>query len=99
MGMPQLLSTSTAIRLVTLFVAFPIGVHFFGFPGAVWAIVLSHFSWVPLQLIYKVLYKLFDLRKEMIALSFILVGALAGKGVVQILPNLVFTGDGKGVFS
>ncbi len=86
MGMPQLLSTSTAIRLVTLFVAFPIGVHFFGFPGAVWAIVLSHFSWVPLQLIYKVLYKLFDLRKEMIALSFILVGALAGKVVVQILP-------------
>jgi O-antigen/teichoic acid export membrane protein len=86
MGMPQLLSTSIAIRLVTLFVACPIAAHFFGFPGAVWAIVLSHFSWVPLQLIYKVLYKLFDLRKEIIALSFILVGALAGKVIVLILP-------------
>jgi hypothetical protein len=81
-----LLSMSTAIRLVTLFVGFPIAAHFFGFPGAVWAIVLSHFSWVPLQLVFKVLYKLFDLRKELIALSFILVGALAGKVMVLILP-------------
>jgi O-antigen/teichoic acid export membrane protein len=86
MGMPQLLSTIIGIRLVTLFAAFPVAVHFFGFPGAVWAIVLSQFSWVPLQLAYKVLYKLFDLRKELMALSFVLVGALAGKVIVLILP-------------
>jgi O-antigen/teichoic acid export membrane protein len=86
MGMPKLLSAITATRLVALFVGFPIAAYLFGFPGAVWAIVLSHFSWVPLQLVYKVLYKLFDLRKELISLSFILVGALAGKAIVLILP-------------
>jgi O-antigen/teichoic acid export membrane protein len=85
-GMPQLLSTSIGIRLVTLFLTFPIASHYFGFQGAVWAIVLSHFSWVPLQLIYKVLYGLFDLRRELAALTFILVGAVSGKVIVLLLP-------------
>jgi len=86
MGMPQLLSASTGIRLITLFSAFPILDHFFDINGALWAIVISHFSWVPLQLMYKMLYRLFDLQKEILALSFILFGLLAGKLLVFILP-------------
>jgi O-antigen/teichoic acid export membrane protein len=87
MGMPQLLSTSIAIRLVALFAGFPVGVHFFGFSGGVWAIVLSNFSWVPLQLVYKILYKLFDLKKELVALSYVLIGALAGKVITMVLSG------------
>jgi len=74
LGMPQLLSKIIAIRLFTLFLITPIAFHFFGLLGALWAIVLSHFSCLPPIIFYKVKYGLFNLRKELLLLPMVLLG-------------------------
>jgi O-antigen/teichoic acid export membrane protein len=78
LGVPRLLSLVGAIRLIALFLLTPIGFHFFGLPGALWGIVLSHFSWMPTTFFFKVQYKLFDLRMELLLLPVMLVGMGVG---------------------
>lgn len=78
LGVPRLISYIGAVRLVTLLLMVPVGFHFFGLVGALWGIVLSHFSWLPLAITYMVKFDLFDLRKELIPLPFVLAGIVAG---------------------
>jgi O-antigen/teichoic acid export membrane protein len=89
LGIPRLLSLVGTIRLISLFLLTPIGFHLFGLPGALWGIVLSHFSWVPTTFIFKVKYKLFDLRKELLLLLFVLVGIAAGKILNSAIATVV----------
>jgi O-antigen/teichoic acid export membrane protein len=74
LGMPGLQTTTTFIRLILLFVGTPIGFRLFGLPGAISAIVISHFASLPIIIFYNVRHQLFDLRKEIAALGFVLVG-------------------------
>jgi O-antigen/teichoic acid export membrane protein len=78
LGMPRVLSITIAIRLVTLFVATPVGFHYFGLPGALWGIVLSHFSYLPTLIYYSVKFDLFDVRKELFLLPMVVVGLGVG---------------------
>lgn len=78
LGMPRLISILAAIRLAMLFLITPVGFHFFGLPGAIWAIVLSYISYVPVTLFYKVKHGLFDLRRELLPLPAVLAGVVAG---------------------
>jgi len=80
LGMPQVLSHVSSIRLVSLFLLTPIGFYFFDLPGALWAITLSQLSWLPMQIAYKIKYGLFDLKKELLQLMALLVGIFAGAG-------------------
>jgi O-antigen/teichoic acid export membrane protein len=79
LGMPRLLSNIIAIRLITLFLVTPVGFHTFGLPGALWGIVLSHFSCLPTIIFYKVKHGLFDLRKELFVLPLVLAGMVVAK--------------------
>jgi O-antigen/teichoic acid export membrane protein len=79
LGMPQLLSNITAVRLAALYLMTPIGFHFFGIHGAIWGIVLSNFACVPPTVLYAVRHGLFDVRKELYLLWTLPVGIFLGK--------------------
>lgn len=78
LGVPEAMSHTSAIRLAALCVLVPAGFHFFGLPGALWAIVLSHFSWLPAAMAFAVRRGLFDARKELLLPPALLLGAAAG---------------------
>ena len=79
LGRPQLNSHIQAVRLVALFTAMPLGFHFFGLPGALWGSVFSQFLTVPIIVIYSVQHGILDLRKELLLLPTIAVGAGIGE--------------------
>jgi hypothetical protein len=59
------MSRICVIRLVALGLLTPVGFHFFALEGALWAIVLSHFSTLPTTIAFVVRHRLFDLRREL----------------------------------
>jgi len=79
LGMPQLLSHTISIRLVSLLTLMPMGFYFFEFYGALWGIVLSNFLFLPLVLSYAAHHDVLDIRKELAFLPIILVGFAAGE--------------------
>jgi O-antigen/teichoic acid export membrane protein len=79
LGVPHLLSAVIAIRLATLFVATPIGFHSFGIVGALWGIVLSHFAYLPIIILYNVRHRIFDVRTELFMLPLVAAGLMAGR--------------------
>jgi O-antigen/teichoic acid export membrane protein len=85
LGEPAQVSAVCAIRLVALCAAVPLGWHFFGLPGALWAIVLSYFSTLPTTIAFVVRHGLFDARKEVALLPAFLVGLGAGQALTYAL--------------
>jgi O-antigen/teichoic acid export membrane protein len=81
LGLSRLHSHLVGVRLAALFVAMPLGFHFFGLPGAIWGAVLSHYSMVPFTFAYGARERLLDLRKEVLALPAVGLGALLGIGI------------------
>lgn len=84
MGNPKILSHIIAVRLITQFVAVPIGFHYFGLPGALWALVISHLSTLPVTIVNSVRYGLFDSGKELLLLAVVVLGAGVGAAVSTI---------------
>lgn len=79
------------IRMITLFIALPLGFHFWGLEGAVWGIVLSYFSSLPLIVYYASSLGLFDWRKELLSLSAVIAGLISGEalnGVLALVMHL-----------
>jgi O-antigen/teichoic acid export membrane protein len=87
LGKPQLNSSIFAVRLVSLFVAMPVGFHFFGLPGALWASVSSQFLCLPMIIFYNVRHGLFDLRQELLLLPVVLAGMGAGSLLAFLSRN------------
>jgi O-antigen/teichoic acid export membrane protein len=85
LGEPAQMSAICAIRLVALGAAVPLGWHFFGLPGALWAIVLSYFSTLPTTLAFVVRHRLFDLRQELALIPAFLAGLGAGQALTYVL--------------
>jgi O-antigen/teichoic acid export membrane protein len=79
LGKPSLQTNIVLARLVVLFAGTPIVSHYFGLPGAVLTIVLSHFVSLPIIIFYNVRHQLFDLRKEIYMVGFIFAGLGCGK--------------------
>nr|WP_271605734.1 oligosaccharide flippase family protein [Bradyrhizobium sp. CCBAU 11434] len=77
-----------SVRVVTLFVALPVGFAVGGFAGAVWGVVASYFSSIPLVLIYARSVGLFRLRSELRPIPVMLVGLLAG-GMVRFAATRI----------
>jgi hypothetical protein len=63
---------------VAVCAAVPLGWHFFGLAGALWAIVLSYFSTLPTTIAFVVRHGLFDARKELVLLPAFLAGLALG---------------------
>ena len=81
MGMPRLFSHIIAIQSCSIFVFMPVGFHYFGAQGALWGIVLSYFSSLPVIIFYKIKYGLFNAGKELLLLTAVPAGIMAGKAL------------------
>jgi O-antigen/teichoic acid export membrane protein len=79
MGMPRLQSDIIGVRLISLILATFIGFKFFGFQGALWGIVFSHLSYIPIIVYYNIRHHLFDIRAELYLLAIVPIGLGAGK--------------------
>ena len=78
LGVPRLQSDIVLVRLVALVVATPIGFRWAGLEGALWGIVFSHFSYLPIIVYYNLKHQLFDLRKELYLMFIVPLGLAAG---------------------
>lgn len=78
LGRPGVLVKLIVIRAVTLFVLLPLAFNEYQMSGALWAIVISSFSSVPLTFLFKKELNLLDMRKELIVMPVFLVGAGVG---------------------
>jgi O-antigen/teichoic acid export membrane protein len=86
-GMPQIQTRIHFVRLVSLVVATPLGFHIFGLPGALWGLLSSSFFCLPPIIFYSIRHKIFDVRRELLALSAIGLGIAAGKVVSLLLGH------------
>jgi O-antigen/teichoic acid export membrane protein len=85
LGEPRLMSRICVIRLVALGLLTPVGFHFFGLAGALWAIVLSYFAWLPTTIAFAIRHGLFDLRQELALPAAFFAGLAAGQGLSRAL--------------
>lgn len=88
LGVESVYFVINATRVVALFVALPVGYYFGGFNGAIWGIVFSYFSNVPMTIVYATRYGMFDVRREIVALTMLVPGFAAGT-LAKLLFNLV----------
>jgi O-antigen/teichoic acid export membrane protein len=79
LGKPKLQSNVVILRLIVLFTATPVGFYLFGLEGAIFGIILSQLSVIPMIALYNIRYGLFDLRNELYLLVFLPSGGAAGK--------------------
>jgi O-antigen/teichoic acid export membrane protein len=80
-GLPKLFTNLIAIRTAVAIALIPLGFHFFGFPGALWAIAASQLSVLPMTIYYQLKYDLFDLSTEILLLPALFAGMILGKGL------------------
>jgi O-antigen/teichoic acid export membrane protein len=80
------------IRMIALFIALPLGFHLWGLQGATWGVVFSYFSSLPLTLFYAASLGLFDLRKELVALSVLIIGVISGAALNATITFITHLG-------
>jgi O-antigen/teichoic acid export membrane protein len=85
LGEPKVMSQICVIRLAALGLLTPVGFHFFGLAGALWAIVLSYFAWLPATIAFLIRHGLFDARRELPLLPAVLLGMVAGTALNHAL--------------
>lgn len=78
MGKPNILVALISVRVIVLFTLLPIAYKEYQMSGALWAIVASAFSSIPLTLYFMKKLDLLDARHEFIILPVFLVGIAAG---------------------
>jgi O-antigen/teichoic acid export membrane protein len=88
LGMPKLQSYVIIFRLISLFTFTPLGFHFFGATGAVVAIALSHFCYLPIIAIYNFKHGLFDVWRELSMLVVFPIGLAVGEISMFAIGNL-----------
>jgi O-antigen/teichoic acid export membrane protein len=85
MGLPKLVTQVTMFRLVSFYLLVPLAFHYFGFQGALWAIVASYFAFLPPTIVYRIKFGLFDLSKELLTLLAWIAGMLIGYGFNMVI--------------
>jgi hypothetical protein len=66
------------VRLVSVFVAVPVGFRLFGMPGAIWGVVASYLALVPAAMAYARRTQTLDFGKELAVLAAVVPGAAVG---------------------
>lgn len=82
LGSPKWLTLQKIIRLLVLYLGVPIAFFVYQLPGAIWAIVLSMFSIVPVSIYVNSRLQIFDIKKELIVLPFFILGWMCGNLVI-----------------
>lgn len=79
LGKPGAQTLINTMRLFALYVLVPGAFWLYQFKGAVWAIALNPFMSLPVIFFFKTKYQLLDIKKELLVLPILLLGAGAGK--------------------
>ncbi len=85
LGKPSILVALIAIRVIVLFVLLPIAYREYQMTGALWAVVASAFSSIPLTFYYKKKFNLLSVRYELIILPVFFVGIVTGFVFVKLV--------------
>jgi O-antigen/teichoic acid export membrane protein len=75
---PQVFSLVNVIRFVFSYVGIPMAFHLGGFQGALIGIVLTQYSGWPVAFYFKMKYRLFSWRAELLGLPLLALGGVAG---------------------
>lgn len=78
LGVPKLLSKVILVRLISLVILTPAGFYFLNLEGALFGIILSHFSYLPVIVNYNRKNNLFDLRREAVFVGLLPLGLAIG---------------------
>lgn len=78
LGHTRFFSGIVAIKALTLYVSLPVLIHFFGLPGAIWAIALYPITGIIASTWYMKKNGLLQLHKEFMMVPFAIVGGLVG---------------------
>ena len=87
LGKPQISTITNGCRWIALYFGLPISFHFWGFYGALVAIVLSQFAGWPAAIFFKIRYGLMDVIVELLAVPPLVVGLLLGFSFRLIAPS------------
>jgi O-antigen/teichoic acid export membrane protein len=85
LGVPRLHAQILAVRLAALVVFLPLGFAAFDLRGAIWGIVASYLASVPMTMIYQARLGILDIRRELLLLPAIGVGAVLARAVLALL--------------
>jgi O-antigen/teichoic acid export membrane protein len=88
LGRPKLQSNIVLVRLILLFLLVPLLFHFYGFSGAICAVVVSQFSSVPFTVFYNIRNGVFNLYKELLYLAWVPAGFAAGKLLAFVITSI-----------
>jgi len=89
-GKPSNLTILNIIRAVSLYIIVPTGFYFYGFYGALWGIVLSYFSSIPVALYFKIKYNIFDFKKEIVVIPLFVVSVALSVAVMLLIDETYF---------
>jgi O-antigen/teichoic acid export membrane protein len=89
LGMPKVQSHIVLARCVFLFAVTPVAFNLGGLEGALIAIVISHFTSIPIVVFYNQRLGLFNLRNESYLLLFVVGGLVAGFAGKLLVGSLV----------
>jgi O-antigen/teichoic acid export membrane protein len=89
LGEPKVMAQIGVIRLAALGLLTPAGFHFFGLAGALWAIVLSYFAWLPTTIAFVIRHGLFDARRELPLPAAVLLGMTLGTILNHVLRHVL----------
>jgi O-antigen/teichoic acid export membrane protein len=84
LGMAKTFFQFNVVRIVTLFVGIALGFKLWGLQGAVWGIVVSYFSSIPLILIYAVPLRILNYKRELAVVPFFAGGLAVGELIRQV---------------
>lgn len=79
LGRPKLVTATILVDVCALYMLVPVAFFFFGFAGAIWAIALTSFASLPLDIWLTFKLGLLDIKKELLVLPAFPVGMAAGK--------------------
>ncbi len=84
-GTPKLLIPLIGCRLLPLYIVLPIVFKLYGFDGALWVIATNSFVSIPLTYYFKKVNGILDIKRELLVLPALAIGALIGKGLALLL--------------
>jgi O-antigen/teichoic acid export membrane protein len=78
LGKPKINTFTSAFKFLVLYIGVPLGFYFWNFNGALFAIVLSQYAGWPAAIYFKIKYKLFNLKSELVMVPLLAVGLIVG---------------------
>lgn len=89
LGLPKWLTLQKIVRVLVLYLGVPIAFSMYQLPGAIWMIVLSMISIIPVSIYVNSRLGILDVKKELIVLPFFLLGWSCGKLAIWLSGFIV----------